>query len=288
MDLFAKDHPLEAAALRTQSAKPRLRNFVFEELPPAARRRIYRALLLKREEVGDRGVSQSDDDSYVSEHGKWSDLLVELMIEIGEWDNQMHPEIMCTNKRIHEEAAAVLYGENWFTWTLCGAGHQPMWTWPLDKKSRCPPHYSRLVTKMCLVIETMGDEDDPAGADDAIYWTTTNIDDACRNFALNDFEILKVDFYSGLGYRYGGSARKGYYGERCLESLKKCRAEKVGIDSVHEGGADVKLTSVEVPHQRVCFSSLCGRIEGRDRRSQGCQLSGLSQSEARRAGEWMG
>ena len=266
MDLFAKDHPLEAAALRAQSAKPSLRNFVFEELPPTARQRIYRDLLLKYdEEVDYRSVSPSNDDSYASEHKKWSELLVERMIEIGGWDNRMHPEIMCANKRIHEEASAVLYGENWFTWTLCGAGYQPMWTSPLDKMPRCPRRYSRLVTKMCLVVETLGNETDPPGAGDAIYWTTVNVDNACKTFALNHFQILKVDFYSELGYMYGGSARGGYYGERCLESLKKCTARKVSV--IDECAADAKLTNVEVPYQLLCFFGLRSGIEGRDRRS---------------------
>ena len=142
---------------------------------------------------------------------------------------------MRTNKNIHEEAAAVLYGENWFTWSLYGDQYRPMWRWSEAEKIKCPRHYSRLITKMRLLISTKGDENDPTQAD-AIYLTTTNVKHACKKFAFNDFKILKVDFYNGLSYRYGGSARKGYYGERCLEPLKKCRAENVSIDSFDEGG----------------------------------------------------
>ncbi|CAF9934081.1 MAG: hypothetical protein ALECFALPRED_005841 [Alectoria fallacina] len=137
---------------------------------------------------------------------------------------------MRTNKNIHEEAAAVLYGENWFTWSLYGDQYRPMWRWSEAEKIKCPRHYSRLITKMRLLISTKGDENDPTQAD-AIYLTTTNVKHACKKFAFNDFKILKVDFYNGLSYRYGGSARKGYYGERCLEPLKKCRAENFLINT---------------------------------------------------------
>lgn len=71
MDLFAKDHPLEAAAMRMRSAKPLLRSFKFEELPPTARHRIYRELLLKPKEADDHSAAEEDDESYASEHENW-------------------------------------------------------------------------------------------------------------------------------------------------------------------------------------------------------------------------
>ncbi len=266
MDLFAKDHPLEAAAIRTQSAKPKLRSFEFEELPPTLRHSIYRELLLKPKEVDDHSAAEGDDDDYASEHDKISERIEYLLIEIGEADNQMHPEIMRANKRIHEEAAAVLYGENWFTWSIYGDEYRPMWHCPLLRIIECPRHYSRIITKIRVMISTSGDENDPTQAD-AIYWTTINVNHACKKLTLNDLKILKVDFYNALGYRYGGSACKGYYGERCLEPLKKCRAEKVSIQSVNGYAAVLKLTGVVVSHQHICFSSLCRGIESRDRRS---------------------
>ena len=97
MDLFAKDHPLEAAAMRTQSAKPRLRSFEFEELPPTIRHRIYRELLLKPKEMDGHSAAEGDDDDYASEHDKINERITYLMVEIGEGDNQMHPEIMRAN-----------------------------------------------------------------------------------------------------------------------------------------------------------------------------------------------
>ena len=100
---------------------------------------------------------------------------------------------------------------------------------------------------MHLIVSTRGDENDPTQSD-AIFWTTRNLRSTCKAFTLNDFKILKVDVYNGLRYRYGGSARKGYYGERCLEPLKVCRAEKVSIGYVEERGPSVKLTSIAVSY----------------------------------------
>ncbi|KAF6238376.1 hypothetical protein HO173_003656 [Letharia columbiana] len=189
MGLFAKDHALEAVELRTRSAKPGLRGFEFEKLPRTVRHQIYRELLLKP--VDDDSAAEDDGDSYASEHDKLSERIEGLMVEIGEGDNQMHPEIMRTNKKIHDEAAAVL----------------------------------RLITKLRLYVSTRGNEHDRTQAV-AIYWTTINVNHVCKKLTLNDLKILKVDFYNALGRKHGGSARKGYYGERCLEPFKKCRAEK--------------------------------------------------------------
>ena len=120
----------------------------------------------------------------------------------------MHLEIMRTNKTIHNEAAAVLYGENWFPWSLYGDQYRPMWRFPEGERILCPRRYSRLITKMHLIISTRGDENDPTQSD-AIFWITRYLKSTCKAFTLNDFKILKVDFYNGLRYRYGGSARKG-------------------------------------------------------------------------------
>ena len=241
MDLFAKDHPLEAAALRMQSAKPKV-IFKFEELPITVRRRIYRELLLKPKKFDN--VSQPDDDEYE----KLSELTENLMVIIGEGDNQMHPEIMRSNKKIHEEAATVLYGENWFTWETDGMQYRPMWRCDHSDELWCPRRYSRLITKMRLLISTRGDFHDPSQAD-AIYWTTINVNSTCKELILNDFKILKVDFYNALGCRHGGSARKGYHGERCLEPLKNCRAEKVEMKSRVTLVIGLILMSIAVPHQ---------------------------------------
>lgn len=126
------------------------------------------------------------------------------MIELGEEDNhEMHPEIMRTNKKIHQEAAAILYGENWVTEDILEIKKQP-----IRGVNRCPRHYSRLVTRMRLIVSTRGEVDSLAEAF-ALFWTTTNLKQICKVLSLNDVKILKVDIYNNLGHLYGGSARDG-------------------------------------------------------------------------------
>ena len=208
MDLFAKDHPLEAAALRMQIAGSKIRSFEFEKLPPTVRRRIYRGLLLKPIAFDDMLA-----ESYDSEPDALSNS--GLAIFIGEGDNQMHPEIMRTNKKIHKEAAAVLYGENTFEWSLYGHEYLSLWHFMQGASTSCPRHYSRLITKLHLDVSTRGYD-----------YAIKNIQHACKVLALNDFKTLKVDFY------HPGSRGKVWYGERYLEPLKKCRAEEVSVDSL--------------------------------------------------------
>lgn len=224
MDLFAKDHPLEAAALREKIAKSRLRSFVFEELPHAVRHRIYRELLLKP----NHDDSQSEAE-YFNEHDEIRDRIMNLKVEFLEDNHEMHPEIMRTKKKIHEEAAAVLYGENWFTWDLFGRLLQPIWHGLDHETTLCPRRYSRLITKLHLMVSTRGGRLGHTGRVDAIFWTTTNLKQACQMLSLNDFNILMVSFYNDGAFGHG---RKRYWGQRCLEPLKKCRAEKVGLNHV--------------------------------------------------------
>ena len=63
-----------------------------------------------------------------------------------------------------------------------------------------------------------------------------------------------MDFYNALAHRHCG---KGYYVERCLEPLIKCRAKKASIYSVHKYAADLVLRPMVLPDQPICFSSLC-------------------------------
>ena len=228
MDLYAKDHPFEAAALRMQIAKPKLRSFVFEELPPRVRHRTYRELLLKPREW-----DNESEAPYFSEHEELSARIGGLMIDFLDPNGEMHPEIMRTNKRIHEEAAAVLFGENWFAWSTYGNGYWPIFHWRDHGTTKCQRRYSRLITKIRLIVSVHGDDMHQTRAD-IFVCINRNLEHACKVLSLADLKILTVNFYNSMDRRYGGSARNGYFGERCLEHLKNCRAEKVSIDYIHE------------------------------------------------------
>lgn len=125
-----------------------------------------------------RSAAEDDDDSFVNEYDKLCER-IEDIIAFGEGETEMYPEIMRTNKMIHKEAAAVLYGDNWFAWSLDGLTYQPMWTWPNLEKHYCPRRYSRLITKMSLVVSVTGDEN-AYEAEDAIHWVTLNVSHACK------------------------------------------------------------------------------------------------------------
>ena len=245
------------------------------------RHRIYRELLLKPNLDDSQGEAEVD---YFDEHQRLADRILYLEIEYLEDSHEIYLEIMRTNKKIHEEAAGVLYGENWFTWSVYGYEYQPISHCPRGETALCPRRYSRLITKLHLKVSTSGDGNDFDEAD-AISWTTKNLKHACKVLSLNNLKTLMVDFYNSIGRRHGGSTCKGWYGERCLEPLKDCRAEKVSIDYVNKCTAGLKLTGIIVLCPPMCFSSLCCRVESHDRRSQGCGLSSLSQSNGGGSGK---
>ena len=232
MDQFAKDQPFEAVELRTQDTKSDLRSFEFEKLPSNVRQKIYRELLL---------VPEYDDDDecpddYVNEHEELHARIGRQMINLSDdCNHELHPEIMGTNKKIHQEAATVLYGENWFEWDVQGMEEGSMWLGNWATKTVCTPRYGRLVTNMCLEVSVRGVEGtsfmDPDYSSMALSRTTTNLRKTCEMLCLNDLEVLTVAFYNGLGRMHGGSSRTGFYGERCLEPLKICRAKRVSTVS---------------------------------------------------------
>ena len=230
MDLYAKDHHLEAAALRLQIAKAKLRSFVFEELPPTVRHRIYRELLLRPREW-----DNESEPSDLSEREGLRYRIEGLMIDFLDDNHRMHPEIMRTNKRIHEEAATVLYGENWFAWNIYGFRYVPMFHRGMDQchATLCPRRYSRLITKVSLSVNVRGSEWDQTLAE-IFVCIDKSLEHACKVLSLTDLKILMVNFYNSLSWENGRSVPNRYHRERCLEPLKNCRAEKVSIDYIHE------------------------------------------------------
>ena len=185
-----------------------LRKLEFEKFAPEIRLKIYRMLLRYRGTL---------DPVY------------------GEYSN-LHPAIMRTNKKIHEEAAAVLYGENLMEWAINGYYRCKMWHyWPSERTS-LPRHYSRLITRVFLDINFNGDDADPSAQAvmNAFNEIQANIEDTCKKLTLNDLKYLNVSFtnsYTGgpLMNGLGGTRFPGkpYVGQNCLLPLKKVRAVEV-------------------------------------------------------------
>ena len=185
-----------------------LRKLDFERFAPEIRLKIYRMLLITRGRL---------DPVY----GEYSTL---------------HPAILRANNKIHEEAAAVLYGENICSFSCAGRKPEPLWHHPGSKKTYLPRQYSRLITRLHLHIDFKGDDNDPSdrAVMSAFHHTEANVEDACKKLTLNDLKSLTVSFinsYTGgpamgvfLPGRFPG---RPYVGENCLMPLKKVRAVQV-------------------------------------------------------------
>ena len=192
-------HDPVKAVFRSKNANPNLRSFVFEELPFKVRRRIFRELLLKPREF-DVEMPIFDDECLVLDA-----LVDDLLVDIGGEEYYMNAEIMRTNKKIHNEAAAVLYGENWFIWRI---------------RTKCPRRYRRLITKMRLVIEIL----DFPKTKNRFWWISRSIQSLCKVFSSNDFKVLVVDYTDCMDFQMRAQGRVS-----CLEPLQQCRAQKVSI-----------------------------------------------------------
>ena len=151
---------------------------------------------------------------------------------------EMHPAILRCNKKIHDEAASVLYGENTFYFMLSGREWIGLWhPYGAKYKTRLSRRYSRLITKVFLDLDLAGSDSDPGiyAVLDAIAILRSNIDEAARKLALNDLTLLKIRFrnaYTGgplCPFRDGWSRFGGnpFGGQECLMPLLKIRATRV-------------------------------------------------------------
>lgn len=189
-----------------------------ETFPTEVRLQIYRELLLV------------DDEEYEE-------------IELDELEGlDLHPAILRGNRKIHDEAASVLYGENTFKHTLAGFQHIKLWhSYGCEGKTTLSRRYSRLITKVFLYLDLAGDDNDPSmhAVLDAAATLRSNIDGAARKLALNDLRLLKIRFrnaytggplnyFRGDWYRFGGNP---FWGQDCLEPLLKTRATRVSYHS---------------------------------------------------------
>lgn len=193
-----------------------LRTLEFEAFPTEIRLKIYRELLVDKD-------GQELDPPEIR----------------GFSDKGLHPRILACNRKIHDEAAAVLYGENRFTYVF--DGHCPMKLWHTigSDKTILPRRYSRLVTRIRIVVSFKGDDNDPSwqAVMQGFDQTLANMDDVCNKLRLNDLKWLKVYYinsYTGgpvqaIFLGGGRFAGKPYMGENCLLPLLKVRATQVSL-----------------------------------------------------------
>ena len=174
----------------------------FEDLPGEIRVMIYRLLLIDDEDA--EGIETLDM-------------------------TELDPSILRTNKKIHDEAAAILYGENFFSWHLRGDRPRKLWHWGsrLDG-TYIPRRYSRLMTKVHLHVTFVGVSSDPSdqAVMNAFYQLQENIAHACGKLALNDLTKLKISYVNVYRRRLEG---RRDVGEDCLEILMKLRSSKVSL-----------------------------------------------------------
>lgn len=114
-----------------------LRILGFEAFPTAIRLKIYRQLLVDKD-------GQELDPSEM----RWNP------------DSGLHPRILACNEKIHDEAADVLYGENCFTYMFNGYCPMKLWHDIGSDKTILPRCYSRLVTRIRIVVSFKSDDND--------------------------------------------------------------------------------------------------------------------------------
>ncbi len=141
-----------------------LRSLDFEAFPGEIRLKIYRLLLA--------------DDAGILDPTEWVDEM------------PLHTNILRCNKKIHDEAAAVLYGENCFDWDMRGDRNRKLWHRDGSAKTCVPRKYSRLITMVRLKVDFRGDDNDPSwqAVMNGFDQTKANLDHACELLTLNDLK----------------------------------------------------------------------------------------------------
>ena len=179
----------------------------FEDLPGEIRVMIYRNLLKDKAEI-DMGLYPPYPGAFKS----------------------LSSSILCCSKRIHDEGAAVLYGENTFNWYCRSA------------RTFLPRRYSRLIKRIQLLITFPGDENGASSQAvvDAFQRLQVNLEYACKELTLNDFTLLSISVRHGYVDRLGytgrlywdeaavtGHFKELYAGKGCLMPLMRLRATRV-------------------------------------------------------------
>lgn len=256
------------SSLRTQDAMPELRRFEFGELPPELRLRIYRILLVdynsvrkfdnlhgtqvseKRNGVGsgnssdDQTDTQSDDSSDEDDDDDDSQdesTIAWLRIHPQPIFPQhiyrrfsLYPGILRTNKLIHKEASAVLYGENPFSWCASALLRMPVWHLADPSRTFVPQHYSCLITKMHLFVDLRISKRVMSIIPYGFCIIELNLKDFSSSFARNNLKVLKVDirhprFWLERTVTGAVLEKRKSDLQRCLAPLRMIRAGRVSF-----------------------------------------------------------
>ena len=176
-----------------------LRSFEFEAFPAEIRLKIYCYLL--REDEKEIGPTRK---------------------------NRINANILRCNKKIHEEAAVVLYNQNCFVSRLWAIPGEQIWHKLKSQRTCLPHHYSRLITKVHLRICILCHDDDD-NVDSAWLFECFEVqedDYSCDKLILNDLSSLTISFDENARRCCYETCEKGY-----ISCLCKLRANKVCLVS---------------------------------------------------------
>lgn len=147
----------------------------------------------------------------------------------------LYPAILRSNKLIHKEASAVLYGENPFSWSASALSRKPVWHLADNRRTFLPQHYSCLITKMHLFVDLRITRSIMSITP---YWfpiMELNLKAFSSSFEPNNLKFLKVDIRHPrfwLERTVTGAVlekRKGAL-QRCLAPLRMIRASMVSFE----------------------------------------------------------
>lgn len=245
-----------------------LRKFEFGGLPPKLRLRIYRILLVdyncvqrfddlhgsrvsgnhisegsgsssddQTETQSDDSSSEEDDDEDSQDEGTIAWLRIHphpLFPQHIHRRFPLHPGILRTNKLIHKEASAVLYGENPFSWCASALIRMPVWHMADPRKTFLPRHYSCLITKMHLFVDLRITVKKESLAPYNFSIMEENLKDFSSTFAPNNLKVLKVDirhprFWLERTVTSTIFEKRKSALQRCLAPLRMTRAGRVSF-----------------------------------------------------------
>ena len=161
-----------------------LRSFVFEHLPRELRDKVYHELLV------DDYWFRNDDES------------LSCMPFVEDPPCGCDPAILATSKKIHDEAALVLYGKNRFHYEIYGLTPQRFLGSNCSEKC-LPKKYINLISHLSVSINFQGSDTDFLGDVPAFEIVRSNVkqmaDILADNYHIAVFKLSFVNSYFDVG-----------------------------------------------------------------------------------------